>query len=118
MKKILICHPDEATRESLKLLLCDHYELILTNSFEQGLDILNNAKDVFLYLLNIDSTKEFSPKNVKAVLDDYPKLKVIVLSDRKFNAKAEEAVKYGAVVAVNTPYKSEELLAIAKKYDK
>lgn len=118
MKKILICHPDEATRESLKLILCDHYELILTNSLEQSLDILNHTKDVFLYLLNIDSTKEFSPKNVKTVLDDYPKLKIIALSEHKLKLKAEEAVKQGASGVLIKQFKTEELLAIVKKYDK
>lgn len=118
MGKILICHPDEKTRESLKSILCDHYELILTNDFNQGLDILEHAKDITLFLLNIDSSKEFGPKNVKAVLEDHPKLKILVLSEQKFKAKTEEAVKNGAVGALNRPFKPEDILGHTQKYAK
>lgn len=118
MKKILICHPDEATRESIKLILSDHYDMILTADFSASLDVLKHAKDIFLFLLKIDSSKEFSPKNVKETLGDYPELKIMVLSERKFNVKAEEAVKQGATGVLSIPFKMEEILAIAKKSSK
>ncbi len=114
MRKILICHPDEATRESIKLIICNQYDMILNDDFSASQDVLKHAKDIFLFLLNIDSTKEFSPKNVKTILDDYPKLKIIALSERKFNAKAEEAVKQGATGVLSKPFKMEEILAITK----
>lgn len=118
MKKILICHPDEATRESIKLILCNQFDMILNDDFSASQDVLKHAKDIFLFLLNIDSTKEFSPKNIKTILDDYPKLKIIALSEHKFKLKADESIKLGATGVLIKPFKTEELLAIVKKCDK
>ncbi|PIW63473.1 MAG: sigma-54-dependent Fis family transcriptional regulator, partial [Candidatus Omnitrophica bacterium CG12_big_fil_rev_8_21_14_0_65_50_5] len=41
-KKILICDDEEGVRESLKLILSDHFDLIVTDSPQQCLDAFKN----------------------------------------------------------------------------
>ena len=52
-KKVLICDDEEGIRESLKLILEDHYELVLTQNGRECLDCLENAADIGLVLLDI-----------------------------------------------------------------
>ncbi len=52
-RKILIIDDEEGVRESLKLILQDQYDLILTESGEQGLEILEKSKDISLIILDI-----------------------------------------------------------------
>ena len=55
--KILICDDEEGIRESLKLILCDHYDLVAVDSGEQALHTLANTKDIKVALLDIKMPK-------------------------------------------------------------
>ena len=48
MKKILIVDDELGIRESLKLVLEDHYPLIVTESGEQALECLKNDPSIGL----------------------------------------------------------------------
>jgi DNA-binding NtrC family response regulator len=115
MSKILICHPDETTRESLKLILSDHTEMILTDTISQSIDCLKNAKDIGVLLLNVDASKEFSPLNVKHIIKDHPKLKVISITEHKVKTKGADAIHNGASGNIIKPFKSDEILSMIKK---
>ena len=52
-KKVLIVD-EESIRESLKLILSDHYNLILTSSSEQALDCLKNDKTIGMVVFELD----------------------------------------------------------------
>lgn len=44
MSKLLIISQDEKTRDALKGILENDYEMILTDSVEQGLEIIQNTE--------------------------------------------------------------------------
>ena len=75
-KKILICDDEEGIRESLKLILGDHYDLILTDSGKQCLQCLDNDKTIGLLLLDIKMPKINGLEILKAVKEkyDYPEM--------------------------------------------
>jgi len=111
MSKILICHPDEKIREHLKLTLCDQFNLILMDNIEQCLFILKNANDAKALLLAINGSEEFNPQAIKNIKKEYPKLKILVVAERKETQETKEAINLGAESCIFKPFKSEEILA-------
>ena len=113
MNKILICEKEEGIRESLKLILGDHYELILTDSTDQCLDCADHAKDVQLVLIGIDGSADNSDiiGKIKEKRED---LKIIVIAGYKSTTEAEEAVRVGASGYIVKPFKSDEILSTVR----
>ena len=109
MNKILICDADEGIRESLKLILGDYYELILTDSGEQSLECLKNAKDIRLVLIDERICGEIIGK----IIENRPDVKIIIVADYKSERKLSDSVISGYITK---PFKSEEILTTASKY--
>ncbi len=115
MSKIFICDPEEGIRESLKLILSEHYELILTDTVTQCLACLENVKDAKILLLNEESSKGFGAKAIKEIAKGHPKLKIITIADQRHTAKADKDIIAGASGKIAKPFKAEEVLATIKK---
>ncbi|MDP2654719.1 MAG: response regulator [Candidatus Omnitrophota bacterium] len=115
MNKILICDDEEGVRESLKLILGDYYELILTTSGEQCLECLRNSKDVKLVLLDIKMPQVNGLEILKEVKAKHPDKKVIIITGYKSVETATEAVRLGASGYIVKPFKAEEILGAARK---
>lgn len=113
-KKILICDDEEGIRESLKLILGDHYDLILTDSGEQCLQCLDNDKTIGLVLLDIKMPKINGLEILRAIKEKYPELSVIIVTGYKSVETAAEASSLGASGYIVKPFKSDEILEIAK----
>ncbi len=111
MNKILICHPDETIRETIKLILCDHYDLILTDSIPQSLDCLKHAKDINTLLMSVGNSDEFNSKTVARIKKDYPKLKIVAVVDYKGAPDAREAIRQGASGYIIKPFKPDAVLS-------
>ena len=114
--KILICDDEEGIRESLKLILSDHYELIITDSGEQCLDILKNDKSIGLLFLDIKMPKISGLEVLEKAKDIRADVPVIMVTGYKFVETASEASKVGAVGYIVKPFKSEDILATVKKH--
>ena len=115
-KTVLICDDEEGIRESLKLILSDHYDLILTEDGEQCLEVLENAKDVGLVLIDIKMPKVNGLEILSQIKKKRPNLKVIVVTGYKSVETASEAVRLGASGYVVKPFQSQEILEIVKKH--
>lgn len=115
-KKVLICDDEEGIRESLKLILGDHYELILVDSGEQCLEVLQNDKSVGLVLLDIKMPKVNGLEILKQIKNAFPGMNVIMVTGYKFVETASEASKLGAVGYIVKPFKSEEILQTVRKH--
>ena len=115
-KKILICDDEEGIRESLKLILSDHYELIITDSGEQCLDILKNDKSIGLLFLDIKMPKISGLEVLEKTKDLRADVPVVMVTGYKFVETASEASKLGAVGYIVKPFKSEDILATVKKH--
>ena len=111
---ILICDDEEGIRESLKLILGDSYDLILTEDGAQCLEILKNAADIGLVLIDIKMPKVNGLEILGEIKKKYPDLKVVVVTGYKSVETANEAVKLGASGYIVKPFKSEEILATAR----
>ncbi|MDP8265866.1 MAG: response regulator [Candidatus Aceula meridiana] len=113
-QKILIVDDEEGIRESLKLILGDHYELILTESGIQALSCLDNAPDIGLVLMDIKMPKMNGLEILKEMKARRPDVKVIIVTGYKSVETASEAVNLGAVGYIVKPFKSEEVLEAVK----
>lgn len=108
MNKILICHPDEKTRETLKLTLGDYYNLILTDSLPQCLHCIEHAKNINTLLIGVENLR-----SVKKLKKEYPKLKIIVVGGYKKISGKEVSLRNMAGYIMK-PFKSDEILSIVR----
>lgn len=113
--KILICDDEEGVRESLKLVLGEFYDLVVVENPEQAFEILNNAKDIKLMLLDVKMPKMNGIDALKAVKQKFPSLHVIMVTGYKSVEIAAEATKLGACGYIVKPFKSEEVIEKVKK---
>jgi DNA-binding NtrC family response regulator len=114
-KKIIICDDEEGIRESLKLILGDHYDLILTDSGEQCLQCLEKDKTIGLVLLDIKMPKVNGLEILKAIKDKRPNLNVVIVTGYKSVETASEASSLGAAGYIVKPFKSEAIIETVKK---
>ena len=114
-KKILICDDEEGIRESLKLILGDHYEMILAENGEQCLACLKNAKDIGLVLLDIKMPQVNGLDVLKQIKDRHPVIPVIIVTGYKSVETAGQAVRLGASGYIVKPFESDEILATVRK---
>ena len=114
-KKILICDDEEGIRESLKLILEDHFELIVTDTGEQCLEIIKNSKDVGLLLLDIKMPKVSGLDLLKVIKERHPQLNVVIVTGYRSVETAAEASRLGACGYIVKPFKSEEILKTARE---
>ncbi len=114
-KKVLIVDDEEGIRESLKLILGDFYEMILTEDGQQCLDCLANAKDIGVVLLDIKMPKVHGLDILKEVKEKHPNVKVVMITGYRSVETAAEATRLGASGYIVKPFKSDEILATVRK---
>src|SRR4051794_3870265 len=95
-QRILIIDDEEGIRESLKLILSDFYELVLTEGGEQALEVLKNDKSIGVVLLDIKMRKVHGLDVLKEIKEKHPKVKVIMVTGYKSVETAAEASRLGA----------------------
>ncbi|HOD12130.1 MAG TPA: response regulator [Candidatus Omnitrophota bacterium] len=113
-KKILVVDDELGVRESLKLILGDHYNLILTEDGAQALDCLKNAPDIGLILMDIKMPEMNGLEVLAEIKKVYPTLPVVMITGYKCVETAAEAVKLGACGYIVKPFKSDEILKKVK----
>ena len=114
-KKILICDDEEGVRESLKLILGETHNLILTGDGQHCLDVLKNAEDVGLVLLDIKMPQLNGLEILKQIKKLRPDVSVIIITGYKSVETATEATKLGASGYIVKPFKAEEILETTGK---
>lgn len=113
--KIMIVDDEEGIRESLKLILSDHYDLVLTDGGEQALRTLENDTNISLVLLDIKMPKVNGLDVLKAMKTKRPNINVIMVTGYKSVETATEAAQLGAVGYIVKPFKSHEVLNTVQK---
>lgn len=109
-KKILICDDEEGIRESLKLILKDKYDLILTCNGEECLKYLENNKDIGVVLMDIKMPRFNGLEITKEIKRLYPHIKVLVETGYKSAEIAQQATSVGADDYIVKPFDSKEIL--------
>ncbi len=115
VSKVLVVDDEEGIRESLKLILSDHYDIILTDSGEQALRVLEGDPAIALVLMDIKMPKINGLDVLKAMKAKRPSLKVIMVTGYKAVETASEAARLGAVGYIVKPFKSNEILDTVKR---
>ena len=113
--KILICDDEEGIRESLKLILEDQFDLVLTDNGNECLNILKNTKDIGLVLMDIKMPQTSGLDILEKIKIGYPDINVIIVTGYKSVETATEAVRRGANGYIVKPFKSEEILSVVRK---
>jgi len=113
--KILICDDEEGIRESLKLVLGDHYDLITVDSGDMALEVLSHNKDIKIMLLDIKMPKTSGLDALQEIKKKFPHLKIIMVTGYKSVETAAEATRLGACGYIVKPFKSQEILETVKK---
>lgn len=113
--KVLIVDDEEGIRESLKLILSDHYDLILTENGPQAMECLKNDRDIGLVLLDIKMPKVNGLDALKEIKARRPDLKVVIITGYKSVETASEAASLGASGYIVKPFKSNEILQTVQK---
>ena len=113
--KVLIVDDEEGIRESLKLILNDDYDLILTDSAEQALRCLDKDPSVGLVLMDIKMPKVSGLDVLKAMKAKRPDLNVIMVTGYKTVETASEAAHLGANGYIIKQFKSDEILKTVKR---
>ena len=114
-KKILICDDEEGIRESLKLILSDYYNLIVTEGGPQALDILGKNDDIGLLLLDIKMPKIHGLDILKQAKEKNPDLKVVMITGYKSVETASEAARLGASGYIVKPFDTQQILETVQK---
>lgn len=112
--KILIIDDEEGIRESLKLVLEDHYNLMLTDNAEECMRILKNSNDIGLVLMDIKMPKVNGLELLEMVKDARPDVNVIMVTGYKSVETATEATRLGASSYIVKPFESSEILEKVK----
>ena len=89
--KILICDDEEGLRESLKLVLGDHYNLVMVDSGEMALEVLSHSKEIKVMLLDIKMPQTNGLDVLQEIKKKYPHLKIIMVTGYKSVETAAEA---------------------------
>ena len=113
--KVLIVDDEEGIRESLKLILGDHYDIILTDSGEQALRVLEADPSIALVLMDIKMPKVDGLDVLKAMKAKRPNLNVVMVTGYKAVETASEAARLGASGYIIKPFKSDEILNTVKR---
>src|SRR3989338_9718110 len=115
VSKVLVVDDEEGIRESLKLILGDHYDIILTDSGEQALRLVEGDPAIALVLMDIKMPKVDGLDVLKEMKSKRPGLKVIMVTGYKAVETAGEAARLGAVGYIVKPFKSNEILSTVQK---
>ena len=114
-KKVLICDDEEGIRESLKLIVSEHFDCILVDSGQQCLDCLKNSKDIGLVLLDIKMPKVSGLDLLTAIKQKTPEMPVIMVTGYRMGETINEASMRGASGYIIKPFKSTEIVEAVKK---
>jgi DNA-binding NtrC family response regulator len=111
-KKVLICDDNEGTRESLKLILGDYYDIILTDNSEQCLECLKNSKDIGIVLLDIKMPKVNKLELRELIKKNHPKQKIIGILTTTSLQPSKKNTQDKINQYIKRPFKSDEILKI------
>lgn len=113
MNKILVLSSSEGIRESLKLVLSNHHELILTESVEQCLEVAQHA-DIGKFIVCLDNDDKETLDVIGKIKSAHPAVKTIAVVSQNGDKIGKEAVLAGANEVIMKPIKADELLILCK----
>ena len=117
--RVVICDPNESTRNSLKKSLMGIEEIWLEGDSAQYSLFPEVAEKAApdVAIVDIDSDENEALETVKAVAKALPKCGIIVISSQADGQLILKAMRAGAKEFLNSPLKLEELIAAIERVD-
>lgn len=108
--KIAILSKHPSTRESLKLLLCNDYELLLTDEVQQIFDFLKNNSSIKLLIAEITPEDSDTIKALNNIKTKRTELPLIICADKEIEKNLIIADSF-----LSKPFKSDYTLELISK---
>lgn len=98
MIRIIIADDQEIIRESLKIILSTHEDIRIIGTAQNGYEVLDLLKnnEVDVILMDIRMPKMDGVYCTKVVKEEYPKIKIVILTTFNDDEYIFSALKYGA----------------------
>ncbi|MDD5504200.1 MAG: response regulator [Candidatus Omnitrophica bacterium] len=114
-KQVLVCDDERGVRESLKLILCDKYDVIFAESGAQAIELINQNQEIKCLLLDIKMPPPNGIELLKYLKDRSISVPVIVITGYQSVETAAESLNNGAVSYITKPFRSESVLDALEK---
>ncbi len=111
MKKVLVVDDEPGIRDSLRLLLKAHFDVLTAEDGEQALEIIRDQTPD-IALLDVMMPKLDGIETLKSLRESHTEIPVIMLTAANTVRTAVQAMKYGAVDYLNKPFDVEELTSL------
>lgn len=115
-QKILICDDEESIHEALRLILENHFDLIMVKGGKECLECLDHAKDIGLILLDIKMPKMNGFEVLKIIREKNPAIPVAMVTGYHAVDIAATSVSLGAQGYLCKPLVAEEVLASVNRW--
>ncbi|MEM9446051.1 MAG: sigma-54 dependent transcriptional regulator [Verrucomicrobiota bacterium] len=114
MKHILVVDDEEGSRESLKAIFWNSYQVITTESAEKAVNYLKD-RTFDLVILDILLPEKDGMQFLKEVRSLYPDVPVIMVSAVTSTKTMAEAIRLGAVDFISKPFEVHDVRTIAER---
>ena len=98
-----------------KVLIKEGYEILIAGDGEEALDKVKNKKDIKLVIADIKMPKKDGTNLLKEIQEDYPTIKVILMTAYGDVEQYLQMMDMGAYEYMPKPIKIEELDRVVKK---
>ena len=115
--RILCIDDDKDFLLSLKLQLRDDYKISISESLEQGLQILQE-ETIDLVMLDVNLGDEDGIAGVRRIRHDFPDIDVVMLSGRRDPKTVVSAIREGAADYLTKPFDAGDITAIVERQAK
>ncbi len=112
--KILICDDELGTRESLRMILKDKYQLLFAEDGQQAVDRLSD-EDLDLILIDINMPRMSGIEALQRIKEMDSDVEVLVITGFGSLDTAIQAMKYGAYDYITKPFDLEAILRLVEK---
>jgi len=114
-KQLLICDDEEGTRESLKLILSDDYDLKYAEDSEEILQKVKDSPDLSGIMLDIKMPRKNGLDVLREVRSYNNDIPVIIVTGYQSVEAANEVSRLGASNYLVKPFESKSVLETVEK---
>src|SRR3990172_3408911 len=112
---ILIVDDDPSVRETLEIILGEHYETVSVSNGIEALEVVKSMPvDLILMDINLPHMDGF--KAIEAIKEIDREMGVVVISATDSAKKAVEAIRCGAYDYIAKPFETDDLISTIKRY--
>ena len=113
---ILVVEDDPHMRHLLKIILEKNlYKVIEANDGDEALACLKKSPDIALIVTDIKMPQRDGMELLKATVEKYPDVKVILITAFGEMERYLDAMNMGAFEYLNKPFKNQQLLDMVKQ---